>query len=161
MDSNNRNRRIAVGAAFVAALIGVAPAARADTDLNPFEDLFGDSGFNSWTPAADASLPATLAASMDQTVDNFLTSTTAIDNPGIYSPFTELALFLELSGLDPSAFSGVDPLGFPIPNDAIGDFAVGLDYTVFASGLAPAVDPSLDVLVLDLLLLLGVGVPSI
>ncbi len=34
----------AVGAAFAAALIGLAhaPAARADADLNPFQDLFGD-----------------------------------------------------------------------------------------------------------------------
>jgi hypothetical protein len=53
----NRNRQWAGGVgmpagAFAAALIGVAntPAARADND--PFEDLFGDSGINTWTPTA-------------------------------------------------------------------------------------------------------------
>ena len=39
----------AVGVAF-AALIGLAPAARADTEPDPFEALFGDSGINTWTP---------------------------------------------------------------------------------------------------------------
>ena len=52
MSSNNRNRRIAVGVAFAVALIGLAnaPAADADDDLDPFQDLFGDSGINTWTP---------------------------------------------------------------------------------------------------------------
>ena len=57
MSSNNRNHRwtggvgMAVGAAFAAALIGLAnaPAATADTDLDPFQDLFGDTGINTWT----------------------------------------------------------------------------------------------------------------
>ena len=52
----------AVGAAFAAALIGLAnaPAARADTEPDRVEDLFGDSGINSWTPSVDSSL-ATVA----------------------------------------------------------------------------------------------------
>jgi hypothetical protein len=63
----------AVGVAF-AALIGVAPAARADGP-DPFEDLFGDTGINAWTPAADASLLSsdpTEAANLDASVENFL-----------------------------------------------------------------------------------------
>ena len=36
---------MAVGAAFAAALIGLAPAARAD-EPDPFQLLFGDSGIN-------------------------------------------------------------------------------------------------------------------
>jgi hypothetical protein len=67
----------AVGAAFAAALIGLAdaPTARADTEPDPFEDLFGTGGINTWTPSADASLATsdpTLAASLDTTVDNYL-----------------------------------------------------------------------------------------
>ena len=46
---------MAVAAVFAAALIGLAngPAARADTEPEPFQDLFGDTGINPWTPAAD------------------------------------------------------------------------------------------------------------
>jgi hypothetical protein len=65
---------IAVGAAFVAAMIGLANAARADTDLDPYEDLFGTAGINTWTPSADSSL-----ASIDPTgalAANFDTSAT-------------------------------------------------------------------------------------
>ena len=46
MSSNNRNRRTAIDAAFAATLIGLAPAARADTEPDPFEDLFGTAGVN-------------------------------------------------------------------------------------------------------------------
>lgn len=61
---------MAVGAAFAAVLIGLAPAARADTDLDPFEDLFG---INAWTPSADSFLASdpTNAASFDTSVDAF------------------------------------------------------------------------------------------
>jgi hypothetical protein len=64
----------AVGVAFAAALIGVAPAARADTEPDPLEDLLGSYGGNSWTVSADNSLATsdpTLAANFDTSVDNF------------------------------------------------------------------------------------------
>jgi hypothetical protein len=70
----------AAGAAFAAALIsmGTAPAAGADTtDLNPFEDLFGTTGFGAWTPAVDnllATQDPSLAATLDTHVDAFLTA---------------------------------------------------------------------------------------
>ena len=48
----------AAGTAVAAALIGLAnaPAATADTDLDPFQDLFDNTGFNPWTPTADTDL---------------------------------------------------------------------------------------------------------
>lgn len=63
----------AVGVAC-AALIGLAPAARADTEPDPFQALFGDTGINTWTVSADNSLATsdpTLAANFDTSVDNF------------------------------------------------------------------------------------------
>jgi hypothetical protein len=62
MSSNSRNLPgaggvgMALGAAFAAALLGLAPGARADTEPDPFEDLFGTAGANSWTVSADSSL---------------------------------------------------------------------------------------------------------
>ena len=50
-------------------------------------------------------------------------------------PFTFLT-----DELDPSAFSG------GLPDNAIGDFAVGLDYTVDAAALYLSLDPCLDVI---------------
>jgi hypothetical protein len=127
----------AVGAAFAAALIGLAhaPAARADTEPDPFELLFGDSGINSWTPAVDGYLDTndpTLAADLNTSVDNFFAATTD-------HPFTELAVLGNLYGLDTIGTDGY-------PDNGLGDLAVGLDYSLFASGLAPIVDPVLDAL---------------
>jgi hypothetical protein len=135
MSSNNRNRRragdvgVTAGAAFGAALIGLAPPARAD-EPEPFQDLFGDSGFNSWTVSADNSLATsdpTLAASLATSVDNFGSS-------GIPPGFENI-----VGQLDPSAFSveltGPDQYGY-FPVDGVGDTAVGLDYGLFATGLS-------------------------
>jgi hypothetical protein len=137
----------AVGVAF-AALIGVAPAARADGP-DPFEDLFGDTGINAWTPAADASLLSsdpTEAANLDASVENFLADAPiSTQFPEGDDPFS----FITWEVLDPSAFTGepledhlslgtVVPGG--LPDNAIGDLAVGLDYSLFASGLAPSLD---------------------
>jgi hypothetical protein len=80
MSGNNRNHRIAVGTAFAAAILASTPTARADdmqisidgldlfptagntaaapSDLDPFEDLFGDSGINTWTTSAEPPCPA-------------------------------------------------------------------------------------------------------
>jgi hypothetical protein len=163
MSSNNRNRRwaggvsVAVGTAFAAALIGLAnaPAARADTGdfglgigdfqpdpfPDPFEELFGDSGINSWTPSADsflASSDPTLAGNMDASVDQFQLDYISDEQ------FSQLVWHL-----DPSAFSA-DPFSGGVPLDATGEFALGLDYTVDASGLGPTVDPA----IFDLALLL-------
>ena len=130
----------AVGVAFSAALSGLAPAARADTEPGPFQDLFGDTGINSWTASADSSLLSsdpTLAASLDTSVDNFLV------NIGGDDPFSFVAFLA-----DPSAFS-YDPAGFGyftdggVPLNASADFALGLDYTLFASGLDATVDPGI------------------
>jgi hypothetical protein len=148
MSRNIRIRRLAVGAAFAIALIGLtnAPAAEADAPA-PFEELFGDTGINTWTPAADASLlssdPA-LAGSLDTSVENFLAGVIYLpDYPNGDAPFSYL-----VSLVDPAAFSGDFGFGIDggVPQDAIGDFAVGLDYTLFASGI-----PGVDVGVSDLL----------
>jgi hypothetical protein len=127
----------AVGAACAAALIGLAPAATADTEPDPFEDLLGSYGSNSWTVSADNSLATsdpTLAASFDTSVDNF-------GDAGIPPAFENI-----LGQLDPSAFSveltGPDQYGYFPVTDA-GDLAVGLDYTLFASGLGSTVEPAL------------------
>jgi hypothetical protein len=130
----------AVGAAFAAVLIGPAntPAARADTEPDPFQDLFGNIGSNSWTQSADSSLvnsdPA-LAASLDTSVDNFLASVPISPNfPEGDDPFSFLVWSLDPSAFSPDAFYG--PLvGNSPPDNAIGDFAVGLDYMLFASGI--------------------------
>jgi len=129
--SDSRNRRWTVGVALAAALIGLAPAARADTDLDPFEDLFGSSGINTWTASADNALGAG-GAGFDTSVDNFLAGV-----PGGDDPITVL-----VGDFDSSAFSGL-PLGLGEPTNAVGDLAVGLDYSIFASGLAPTLDPAL------------------
>jgi hypothetical protein len=131
----------AAGAAFAAALIGLAntPAARADTEPDPLEDLFGTAGINSWTPSADASLISsdpTLAGNWDTSVDNFLLN---IGNQE--DPFSIIAY-----RLDPSAFSH-DPAAFGyflddgLPVNATGDFALGLDWTLFDSGIGATLDP--------------------
>jgi hypothetical protein len=130
----------AAGAAFAAALIsmGTAPSASAvpGTDVDPFQDLFGNTGFNSWTPTADTGLGAS-AGGFDTSVDNlFQTSFACFGGFCADDPFTNLTL-----SLDPSAFS----VGL-VPDNAIGDLAVGLDYTTFASGLGPVVDVPLDLL---------------
>jgi hypothetical protein len=140
--SNNRNYRSAgvVGVALAAALIGLhnSPAAKADTDPGPFEELFGTAGINSWTPTADADL-GPLAGGLDTSVENFL-------DDGSFScafgyaycfddPFTHLANLL-----DPSAFSN------GLPDNAIGDLAVGLDYTTFSTGLGALLDAPIDLL---------------
>jgi hypothetical protein len=130
----------AIGVAFAATLIGLAPAAGADTEPEPFQDLFGDTGINSWTASADSFLVSsdpTLAASLDTSVENFF-----LDIPGS-DPFSFWAFLL-----DPSAFS-YDPAGFGyvtdggLPLNASADFAIGLDYTLFASGLGATVDPGI------------------
>jgi hypothetical protein len=123
----------AVGVAC-AALIGLAPAARADTEPDPFEDLFGTAGVNTWTPAADASLLSsdpTLAGSLDTSVDNFLADVPiSTQFPDGDDPFSFITW-----ELDPSTFTADPTLAGGLPDNAIGDSAVALDYVLFASGL--------------------------
>jgi hypothetical protein len=147
MNSNRNCRWVAgVGIPIAAGLIGLAPAARAD---GPFEDLFGDTGFNSWTPAADASLLSsapTLAATLDTSVEQYIENVAAAD------PITTLT-----SEVDPSAFTfsdewftdagqpiltvpvdctfGCNELAIPIPQDGIGDVALGSDYLLSLTGV--------------------------
>jgi hypothetical protein len=142
MSSNDRNRRwaggvgMAVSAAFAAAVIGLAnaPAAGADTDLGPFQDLFGDSGINAWTASADSLLltsDPTLAGSLDASVDNFLADAPiSTQFPEGDDPFSFYTW-----ELDPSSFTDDPTLAGGLPDNAIGDFAVALDYTLFASGI--------------------------
>jgi hypothetical protein len=99
------------------------------TDHGPFETLFGDNGINGWTTTADTDL-----AALSPTLDSeFATSVDTYFQNGI--PFLADAL-------DPSGFSA------GVPDNALGDLAVGIDYTLFATGLQ-----SLD---WDLGVLLGV-----
>jgi hypothetical protein len=110
-----------------------ATAAAAPSDLDPFEDLFGDSGINTWTTSADASLPSTTAGSLDATVDAF-------HNDGIPPAFENI-----IGQLDPSAYA-VDLTGpeqGDFPADPLGDLATTLDFSLYTSGLAPTLDPAI------------------
>lgn len=122
-----------VSAVFAAALIGPAQAT-ADTEPDPFEDLFGTAGVNSWTPAADASVvssdPGT-AGSLDTSVDNFLANVPiSTQFPDGDDPFSFITW-----EVDPSSFTADPTLAAGMPDNAIGDSAVALDYALFASGL--------------------------
>ncbi len=147
MSGDNRNRRWAkgvefVGAAFAAALIGLAPAARADTQPDPLEHLFGDTGFNSWTPSADASLLSsdpTLAGSLDTSVANFLTNVAV----GQDDPLSSLLDEFDPTSFSLDGFTGIDLEAGGLPNDGLADLAVGLDYTLFAGGSNPWAPASL------------------
>ena len=77
---------------------------------------------------------------MVTSVDNFETGF------GVDALYGSVTFTLLADALDPSAFTAAPFLG-GLPDNAIGDLAVGLDYTLFASGLG-----SLDA---DLLILLG------
>lgn len=128
---------MAAGAAFAAALIGLAPAASAD-EPDPFQVLFGDSGINTWTPTADTDLATfspNLADGLQTSVDNY-----ELDPSDTFTRIVDT--------FDASAFSGVTPDGDFIPDNAIGDLAVATDYSLYATGLG-----SFD---LDLGVLLGV-----
>ncbi len=57
-------------------------------------------------------------------------------------PFT----FLIYNVLDTSAFTDDPGVGL-VPDNAIGDLAVGLDYTLFASGLGQTLDPGIWMLI--------------
>jgi hypothetical protein len=131
----------AVGVAFAAALIGLAhaPAARADIEPNPFQDLFGEIGANSWTQSADSFLvnsDPTLAAALDTSVDNFLASVpVSADFPEGDDPFSYFVWSLDPSAFGSDAYYGPLLDGGGLPDNAIGDFAVGLDYMLFATGI--------------------------
>jgi hypothetical protein len=142
MRSTDRNRRwaagagMAVGAAFAAALIGLAnaPAASAvPSDDDPFQDLFGftASGVNSWTQGADVFLHANapaLATGLDQFVDSYL----AVDQ----DPLTDL-----VQAIDPSAFIGNSGM----PATFVGELAIAMDsYVLFPTGLGAVLDPTVD-----------------
>jgi hypothetical protein len=142
MGIHNRNRRwaagvsMAAGGAFAAALIALsnAPAAGADTDPDPFEDLFGTTGFNSWTTPADSFLATSdpnLANQLDSMVDAYFTTAATSDVDSIQ----ELVYFF-----DPSSLSA------GVPNDFLGDIAATLDVLLTPSGMDAAIDPIIDLL---------------
>jgi hypothetical protein len=140
---------MAAGVAFAAALIGLAPAARAD-EPDPLQLLFGDSGINTWTPTADAYLDTndpTLASDFLTSVDNFEGGFFAdnLDGSVTFTRLTDL--------LDSSAFTVASGGGL-VPDNAIGDLAVGTDYTLFASGLG-SLDAELFLLLAPLFVDLG------
>jgi hypothetical protein len=141
MSSNTRNRRsaggvgMAVSAAFAAALIGLAPAARADTEPDPFEDLLGTAGVNSWTASADTSLEAsnpTEAANLDASIDTFNND---VELAYQIDPLSQLAFEFDPSGFGFDGYTGDDPASGGLPLNAFTDLAVGLDYTLWASDL--------------------------
>ena len=124
----------AVGVAF-AALIGLAPAARADTEPDPFEDLLGTAGVNNWTASADASLDAsnpTEAANLDASIDTFNND---IDLAYQIDPLSQLAFEFDPSGFGADGYTSIDAAAGGLPLNAITDLAVGLDYTLWASDL--------------------------
>jgi hypothetical protein len=126
---------IAVGAAFAAALIGLAPAARADTEPDPFEDLLGTAGVNTWTPTADAELLSsnpTEAANLDASIDTFNND---VELAYQIDPLSQLAFEFDPSGFTQGGFTGIDSASGGLPDNAIADLAVGLDYTLWASDL--------------------------
>lgn len=126
---------MAVGAAFAAVLIGVAPAARADTEPDPFEDLLGTAGVNTWTPTADAELLSsnpTEAANLDASIDTFNSD---VELAYQIDPLSQLAFEFDPSGFTEGGFTGIDPASGGLPDNAIADLAVGLDYTLWASDL--------------------------
>jgi hypothetical protein len=134
------NRRVALATVAVgAALLGgaaidvdTAPLAGADTgtDLDPLAQLYGDTGFNSWTTAADTDLAAvspTLTADFTTSVDSFDFDNVQPDLSPVSDPIS-----LGLYSVDPSAFSADPALG-GLPDNGIGDLAVGLDYGLFSA----------------------------
>jgi len=132
---NNRNRHMAVGAAFAAALIGLAPAARADTEPDPFEDLLGTAGVNTWTPTADAELLSsnpTEAANLDVSIDTFNND---IGLAYQIDPLSQLAFEFDPTGFGADGYTGIDSASGGLPLNALTDLAVGLDYTLWASDL--------------------------
>jgi len=96
-------------------------------------------GADSWLLSSD---PA-LAASLGTSVDDFETAAYGLLQ-GV-DPTSELVY-----QLDPNSFTPPDA-GFlfdtcfiacpTFPLDPPGDFALGLDYSIFASGLGPTLDP--------------------
>jgi hypothetical protein len=132
---------MAAGAALAAALLGLAntPVAAADpavVDLDPFEDLHGVAGPDSWTIGVDnflAAIDPNLAAGIDGGADQF--------NSVDADPFSDL-----VGAIDPNAFPG----GVPNPDDPLGVLAVTLDYGIITydlpallqgTGLDPLIDP--------------------
>ncbi len=78
----------------------------------------------------------TLAATLDTSVDNFLASVPVSPNfPEGDDPFAFLVWSLDPSAFSPDAFYGPLLDGGGLPDNAISDFAVGLDYTLFATGI--------------------------
>jgi hypothetical protein len=124
-----------VGAAFAAVLIGLAPAARAATEPDPFEDLLGTAGVNTWTPTADAELVSsnpTEAANLDASIDTFNND---VELAYQIDPLGQLAFEFDPSGFGMDGYTGDDPASGGLPLNAVTDLAVGLDYTLRASDL--------------------------
>jgi hypothetical protein len=135
----------ATGGSFLTT-IDPAPAAAAPSDLNPFEDLFGTAGINTWTTGADTLLNGSdpsQAASLDASVDAFIAAEDAgyVDSGAGPAYLVDPLQSLVGEFIGPSPFLNGDE---GVPVTGIGDVAVGLDYEIFASGLAPTLDPALS-----------------
>jgi hypothetical protein len=115
---------------FVVEPAAAAPAAAAaPSDLDPFEDLFGTAGINTWTPTADTDLGA-LAGGFDTSVDNFSAANVVPVVPFVVPDSDPISD--GLYSFDHSAFTADPALG-GLPDNGIGDLAVGLDYTLFSA----------------------------
>jgi hypothetical protein len=102
---------------------------------DPFEDLLGTAGANSWTPTADAELLSsnpTEAANLDASIDTFNAD---VETGYQIDPLSLLALEFDPSGFGFDGYTGDDPASGGLPLNAITDLAVGLDYTLWASDL--------------------------
>jgi hypothetical protein len=119
---------------FVVEPAAAAAAASTPSGPEPFEDLFGGSGINTWTPAADSYLDTndpTLAASLGTSVEDFW------NGGGSYGADYPITDFIART--DPGSFDTTPGL----PVTGIGDLAVSLDYGIYASGLSSTLDPDL------------------
>jgi hypothetical protein len=133
----------------------------AAADPDPFEDLLGDYGVNTWTPSADASLNASdpsLAATL-------YTSVEAFNGDGIPPPFENI-----VDQFDPTAYStelinpATDEYGY-FPVTAVGDFATLQDFALYAAGVESTLGTGLlntfewgeAILLSPLLLLVGLA----
>jgi len=106
--------------------------AQADTEPDPFQDLLGTAGVNTWTPSADASLDAsnpTEAVNLDASIDTFNND---IDLAYQIDPLSQLTFEFDPSGFAQQGFTSGDPQSRGLPDNATADLAVGLDYALWA-----------------------------
>jgi hypothetical protein len=133
---------------FVVEPAAADPAAAPAADVGPLQLLFGDSGINSWTPDVDALLGN--SPGLDSLVQAFQSS----GDTAFQQILTDWLLDYGAYSVQGDAY---------LPDTALGDLATTVDFSLFASGLAPSVDPAIldtwqigeDIILSPLLLLAG------